>query len=111
MINDKYKDLDHDTFVSILEGIIEELSASSLIALPGIYEILSEQYNDEVLIRYEQMQAEMIGPILEKTKEMYEDDNLRVYDDAEIEEVDDGYWVSVSVWVSKRDIEEGDEEE
>ena len=36
-------------FDEVLEGILESMPASMLLSIPGIYEILSEEFNNEVL--------------------------------------------------------------
>jgi len=42
-----------DLFDAALVAIVEELSAESLLAIPGVYEVLSEHLNNEVLTRLE----------------------------------------------------------
>ena len=36
-------------FDEVLGGILESMPASVLLSIPGIYEILSEEFNNEVL--------------------------------------------------------------
>jgi len=43
----------HEEFVDILQDILHEESVGELLTIPGIYEILSEEFNNEVLERYE----------------------------------------------------------
>jgi hypothetical protein len=40
---------DHDEFVSKLEEILEDVSPGELLAIPGVYELLSEHFNNDVL--------------------------------------------------------------
>jgi len=47
------KDLSQERFDEILEDILYEQRASQLLAISGIYEILAEHYNNEVLKRWE----------------------------------------------------------
>ena len=39
----------HDLFVNTLISIINESPAGNLLAIPGIYEILAEEFNNEIL--------------------------------------------------------------
>lgn len=42
-----------EAFDEILGEILDDMKASTLLAIPGIYEILAEEYNNEVLERWE----------------------------------------------------------
>ena len=47
-------EIEHEDFTRILSEIVnEELTAKDLLAIPGIYEILSEYYNNDVLEKWE----------------------------------------------------------
>jgi hypothetical protein len=50
----KYADLTSDKFDEILAEIINEQPAASLLDIPGVYEAVSEHFNNEVLDRWEQ---------------------------------------------------------
>ena len=52
-----YGGLSHDDFTTILQDVIED-NVKYLLSIPGIYEVLSEEFNNEVLDRWEQAQAE-----------------------------------------------------
>jgi hypothetical protein len=41
-----------------LEKVIEEASASTLIAIPGLYEVVREEFNNEILERLERFRPE-----------------------------------------------------
>jgi hypothetical protein len=43
-----------EEFDQLLIQIINEHPASNLLSIPGIYEILSEEFNNEILDRFEQ---------------------------------------------------------
>ncbi len=46
---DPYADLTNEKFDSILLEIVGEQSSGQLLAIEGVYEILSEHFNDAVL--------------------------------------------------------------
>lgn len=50
---DRYAALDSQTFDRILHSIVTEAGAHTLISIPGIYEVLSEHYNNQVLEEWE----------------------------------------------------------
>jgi len=50
----KYDKMTNDDFDRILVGILEESHASELISIPGIYEVVSEFYNNEILDRWDE---------------------------------------------------------
>lgn len=52
-MKDEPNDLSQERFDEILEEILYEQRASQLLAINGIYEILAEHYNNEVLQRWE----------------------------------------------------------
>ena len=43
----------NEQFDALLKQIIDEQPASALLSIPGIYEILSEEFNNEILERFE----------------------------------------------------------
>ena len=47
-----YDDMTQDEFTSILEKIVSELTTADLMTLPGFYEIVSEEFNNEVLTKW-----------------------------------------------------------
>ncbi|MCK9597884.1 MAG: hypothetical protein M0R06_02515 [Sphaerochaeta sp.] len=49
------KKITNDEFDKILAEVLDENRASSLLSVPGIYEILSEEFNNEVLCRWEEL--------------------------------------------------------
>jgi len=49
-----YDEMKDDDFDRILVGILEESLASELISIPGVYEAVSEFYNNEVLERWDE---------------------------------------------------------
>jgi len=54
----KYKDLTQEKFDDLLMELIGHKTVSSIISLQGIYEILSEEYNNDVLTLWEEKQIE-----------------------------------------------------
>ena len=46
-------DISDENFYELLGDILSEMNVCQLIDIPGIYEILSEYFNNEVLERYE----------------------------------------------------------
>jgi hypothetical protein len=57
---DRYAGLDSETFDRILRETVNDNnpSACDVLQIPGVYEILSEHYNNDVLDRWEQGQTE-----------------------------------------------------
>ena len=51
----KLSDIEFD---KILMSILSETKASEMISVPGFYEIASEEFNNEVLNRWEQEQGD-----------------------------------------------------
>jgi len=49
----RYDEMTNEDFDSILEDILDEQSGSSLLMIPGAYEVLAEYFNNEVLDRWE----------------------------------------------------------
>lgn len=47
----KPADVTHDEFVFALTAIVGEMSADEILAVPGIYEALSEHLNNETIKR------------------------------------------------------------
>ena len=47
-----------EKYDEILTQILSEMKASELLRIPGIYEILSEEYNNEIIDRFETEQDE-----------------------------------------------------
>lgn len=50
---DPYKDLDQEQYDRILVGILDEGKASALLSVAGVYEAVREEFNNEVLKRWE----------------------------------------------------------
>ena len=53
---DPYANMTDEDFDRILEDHVAKLNAAALLAIPGIYEILSEELNNSVLEAWEQEQ-------------------------------------------------------
>lgn len=53
MSANRYDKMTADDFDRILREIIDELSTSELLSIPGVYEAVSEEFNNEVLSRWE----------------------------------------------------------
>ena len=51
-----YSKMTQEDYDSILIEILKQKRASQLIVLPGIYEIVSEEFNNEILKIWEQRQ-------------------------------------------------------
>lgn len=49
---------DHDRFDRKLEELLDEMSGAELLAVPGLYEVVSEALNNEVLRALEREDAE-----------------------------------------------------
>lgn len=47
-----YSNLGHEEFVEILTDLLEDETASSLLTIPGVFEILAEHFNNDVLEEY-----------------------------------------------------------
>jgi len=48
----EYDELTDEEFDEILTEIIDEHSGSSLLAITGVYEVLKEEFNNQVLDRW-----------------------------------------------------------
>ena len=57
-MSNKYAAMTDDDFDRILVELVGSESGTALLLIPGIYEILSEYFNNEVLDRWEVEQAE-----------------------------------------------------
>lgn len=55
---EKYAKMTNEEFQEILVEIINENLPSDLLCIPGIYEILSEEFNNDILTRWEERQVE-----------------------------------------------------
>ena len=51
-----YRKMSQNEFDCILMEILQETKASELISVPGFYEIVSEEFNNEVLDRWSEKQ-------------------------------------------------------
>ena len=60
-----YKDMTNEDFDRILSDIINDDTASNLLTIPGIYEILAEHYNNEVLDAWTEEKEEAKGKPIE----------------------------------------------
>jgi rubrerythrin len=49
----RYEKMTDDEFTKCLEDILSETSTGELLSIPGIYEIVSEHFNNEVLEKWE----------------------------------------------------------
>ena len=52
-----YSDITQDDFNEILAILLNQVPAADLLHIPGIFEILSEEYNNVVLEYWEQRQG------------------------------------------------------
>ena len=55
---EKYEAITGDKFDEILVEILNEHRGGQLISIPGVYEILSEEFNNEILGRWAARQEE-----------------------------------------------------
>ena len=55
---DDYSWVTDEMFDGALEGIVDGLPASTILRIPGAYEVLSEALNNEVLTRLEESRGE-----------------------------------------------------
>ena len=53
-----YEDLTDEIFQDLLEELIHDMNAGEILAVPGVYEAMSEELNNNVLDLFEQKQAE-----------------------------------------------------
>jgi len=51
-----YSKMTQEDFDNILNSILQGMNGSQLLTIPGIYEILSEEFNNEVLTAWENKQ-------------------------------------------------------
>ena len=51
-------EMTHDDFVDILVNILEEDGIRHILTIPGVYEILSEEYHDDILETWERNEDE-----------------------------------------------------
>jgi hypothetical protein len=49
-----YSEMTQDDFDRILQDILRNMSAAQILGVPGVAEILMEEFNNEVLARWEQ---------------------------------------------------------
>jgi len=47
----KYSHITDDMFYDMLEQVLHEMTADQILAIPGVYESVSEELNNEVLSR------------------------------------------------------------
>ena len=52
----EYANISQEKFDEILNILVNKMSPSQILAIPGIYEILSEELNNEVLDYYDSEQ-------------------------------------------------------
>lgn len=94
-----FEGLTHDDFTRILGEIVQE-EGKAVLLVSGVYEVLSEFYNNDILDQWKKEQeAKGDSVVIKQAKDMYEDDDINIPPDATVEEVEDGYWVSAQVWV------------
>jgi hypothetical protein len=53
-----YEKMTDKDFSRILEDVLNEETGGSLLSIPGLYEVVSEYFNNEVLSRWEDEQDE-----------------------------------------------------
>ena len=56
MHEDKYKLMTNEDFDRILKTLVNQSPAANLLSIPGVYEAVSEDYNNAVLEYWEQEQ-------------------------------------------------------
>ena len=49
-------EMTQEEFYDILQDLVSACSASTLLSIPGIYEVLCEHFNNEVIERWEDKQ-------------------------------------------------------
>ena len=52
----KRREISHEEFVEILGNIVAE-EGRNILSVPGVYEVLSEEYNNEVLEIWEEQES------------------------------------------------------
>lgn len=57
----KYDKMTQEEFDKLLEELVYEDGASVLLSIPGVYECVSEYYNNKVLERWENNQGDENG--------------------------------------------------
>lgn len=50
-----------EAFDTILRGIVNDFTGEHILSYPGVYEILSEELNNNVLVEWERQKAESEG--------------------------------------------------
>lgn len=50
--------LTDDVFLAMLEEIVDGMDGAELLAIPGVYEVLSEVLHDDIVACYREMQPE-----------------------------------------------------
>ena len=55
---DKYSWITNEMFDEALYYLIEGLDAKSMLAIPGVYELVREQFNNDVLAKLEEWREE-----------------------------------------------------
>lgn len=54
----QYDKMSNEDFQRILEEIVDESPASHLLSVPGVYEVVAEHFNNEVLSRWDDEQED-----------------------------------------------------
>ena len=49
----KYDKMTHEDFVKHLQRVLSDQSANDMLAIPGVWEVLSEHFNNEALESWE----------------------------------------------------------
>lgn len=62
-MGEKYDWVTTEMFDEVLEEIVEEQAAGIIITIPGIYEVLSEHFNNDVLERLKDRREEEQGSV------------------------------------------------
>jgi hypothetical protein len=58
--DDPYRGLTHDVEKGYIEQILGEMTPASILAIHGMWEILREEFNNEVIRRFEQEFPELL---------------------------------------------------
>lgn len=70
-----YERMTNEEFDTILKDIVDELDIDQLFALPGFYEIVREEFNNEVLSEWERQNSEPEeAPLEDEVEESDEED-------------------------------------
>jgi hypothetical protein len=58
MPNDVKREITDEDFDACLHDILTKYDANDMLRIPGVYELVSEEYNNEVLALWQELQAD-----------------------------------------------------